>query len=138
MRQIGSAVAIFAAMVLAAVGENLSYEQDATWRAPTAAIARENPLASRPELAAGGRKLFQKNCAECHGSNGSGMETKHSADLQLPVVQQQTDGTLFWKITNGNARKGMPSFSKLPEQQRWQLVLFLRTLKPNHLSTTVR
>ena len=129
MKRIGPAVAIFAAMVLAGVGENLAYQQDATWHPPAAAIARENPLASRPELAAGGRKLFQKNCAECHGSNGSGMETKHSADLQLPVVQQQTDGTLFWKITNGNARKGMPSFSKLPEQQRWQLVLYIRTLK---------
>ena len=129
MKRLGPAVAIFAAMVLAAVGENLAYQQDATWHPPAAAIARENPLASRPELAAGGRKLFQKNCAECHGSNGSGMETKHSADLQLPVVQQQTDGTLFWKITNGNARKGMPSFSKLPEQQRWQLVLYIRTLK---------
>lgn len=129
MKRIGPAVAIFVGMVLAAVGENLAYQQDATWHPPAAAIARENPLASRPELAAGGRKLFQKNCAECHGSNGSGMETKHSADLQLPVVQQQTDGTLFWKITNGNARKGMPSFSKLPEQQRWQLVLYIRTLK---------
>ena len=121
--------ALFAAMALIAAGENVSYQQDASWHPPTAAIARENPLATKPELAAGGRKLFQKNCAECHGSNGSGMETKHSADLQLPVVQQQTDGTLFWKITNGNARKGMPSFSKLPEQQRWQLVLYLRTLK---------
>ena len=129
MKRIGPAVALFAGIAIAALGENLSYQQDATWRAPAAAIGRENPLASRPELAAGGRKLFQKNCAECHGSNGSGMETKHSADLQLPVVRQQTDGTLFWKITNGNARKGMPSFSKLPEQQRWQLVLYIRTLK---------
>jgi len=138
MKRIGPAVALFAAIAIAAVGENLSYQQDATWHAPDAAVARENPLAAKPELAAGGRKLFQKNCAECHGAAGSGMEKKHSADLQLPVVQQQTDGTLFWKITNGNARKGMPSFSKLPEQQRWQLVLFLRTLKPDHLSTTDR
>ena len=129
MRQIGPALAIFAAMVLVAMGENLSYQQDATWRAPAAAIARENPLASRPELSAGGRKLFQKNCAECHGADGTGMQTKRSADLQLPVVQRQTDGTLFWKITNGNAKKGMPSFSKLPEQQRWQVVLYLRKLK---------
>ena len=58
------------------------------------------------------------------------MEKKHSADLQLPVVQEQSDGVLFWKITNGNARKGMPSFSKLPELQRWQIVLYIRTLKP--------
>jgi hypothetical protein len=36
---------------------------------------------------------------------------------------------LFWKITNGNTDRGMPSFSKLPELQRWQLVLYLRTLR---------
>ena len=58
------------------------------------------------------------------------MEKKHSADLQLPVVQSQSDGVLFWKITNGNARRGMPSFSKLPELQRWQLVLYVRKLRP--------
>ena len=54
---------------------------------------------------------------------------KHAADLQLPVVQQQTDGTLFWKITNGNPDRGMPSFSNVPELQRWQIVLYLRSFK---------
>jgi len=54
---------------------------------------------------------------------------KHAADLQLPVVQSQSDGALFWKITNGNPDRGMPSFSRLPELQRWQLVLYLRTLQ---------
>jgi hypothetical protein len=48
--------------------------------------------------------------------------------LQLPLVQQQSDGVLFWKITNGNTRRGMPSFSKLPELQRWQIVLYIRRL----------
>jgi|SRR5690348_13894513 len=112
-----------------AAGQNASYRQDPQWIAPATAIAKANPLADKPETAAGGKKLFMRNCAECHGPNGAGMEKKHSADLQLPLVQQQSDGTLFWKITNGNAPKGMPSFSRIPELQRWQLVLFLRTLK---------
>jgi mono/diheme cytochrome c family protein len=110
-------------------GQNPSYQQDLQWVAPATAMARPNPLADKPETAAGGKKLFLRNCAECHGANGAGIEKKHSADLQLPVVQQQSDGALFWKITNGNAPKGMPSFSRLPELQRWQLILFLRTLK---------
>jgi mono/diheme cytochrome c family protein len=114
---------------LCAAGQNPSYQQDPQWIAPAVAIAKANPLADKPETAAGGKKLFLRNCAECHGPNGAGMEKKHSADLQLPLVQQQSDGTLFWKITNGNAPKGMPSFSRIPELQRWQLVLFLRTLK---------
>jgi len=121
-----------------AVAQNLAYRQDPNWRVPPAAASRPNPLATKPETAAGGKKLFQRNCVECHGSQGTGLEKKHSADLQLPVVQEQSDGTLFWKITNGNAGKGMPSFSKLPELQRWQLVLYVRTLKSDHLSTTMR
>jgi len=123
----GSVLAAF--LAASCFAQNPNYQPDPEWRAPTQAQARENPLAARPELAAGGRKLFVRNCAECHGRDGAGLEKIHSADLQLPVVQQESDGALFWKITNGNARRGMPSFSKIPELQRWQIVLYVRTLK---------
>jgi mono/diheme cytochrome c family protein len=109
--------------------ENLSYVPDPNWKAPANAAARANPLAGKPALAAGGRKLFNRECVECHGEDAKGLEKKHSANLHLEVVQDQTNGTLFWKITNGNPDRGMPSFSKLPEAQRWQLVLYIRTLK---------
>jgi len=108
--------------------QNPSYQPDTNWRPSTAAEAKRNPVGKKPGVAAGGKKLFQRNCVECHGDDGSGLEKKHSADLQLPVVQSQTEGALFWKITNGNPDRGMPSFSRLPELQRWQLVLYLRTL----------
>jgi len=121
-------VAVLCLFAASLVAQNPAYQPDAGWRAPSDAAARPNPLASRPETAAGGRKLFVRNCVECHGKNGAGNEKKHSADLQLPIVQQQSDGELFWKITNGNLHRGMPSFSKLPELQRWQIVLYLRTL----------
>lgn len=114
------------------LAQNTAYQPDPDWRAPQAATAKPNPLASKPEAAAGGKKLFLRNCTECHGQDGSGLMKKHAADLQLPVVQSQSDGTLFWKITNGNPDRGMPSFSKLPEPQRWQLVLFIRKLKPEN------
>jgi mono/diheme cytochrome c family protein len=117
--------------LVAAHGQNTAYQQDPGWRAPAEAAARLNPLASHPEAAGGGEKLFKRNCVECHGENGTGIEKKHAANLQLPMVQQQSDGTLFWKITNGNPDRGMPSFSRLPELQRWQLVLYLRKLKPS-------
>ena len=39
------------------------------------------------------------------------------------------DGEIYWKITEG--RKPMPSFkNQLSDEQRWQLVNFLRTLVP--------
>ena len=115
-----------AALLLA---QNVNYQPDAKWRAPEEAAARKNPLAEKPERAAGGRKLFKRNCVECHGDSGQGL--KKAADLQLPVVQDQSDGALFWKITNGNPDHGMPSFSGIPELQRWQIVLHLRALKPS-------
>jgi mono/diheme cytochrome c family protein len=112
-----------------AAAQNLKYAPDAKWRPPTEAAAKTNPLAQKPELASGGKKLFTRNCVECHGHNGEGL--KKAADLQLPIVQEQSDGTLYWKITNGNPDRGMPSFSQIPELQRWQIVLYLRRLKQN-------
>jgi len=106
--------------------QNINYQQDPKWRAPEEATMKPNPLADKPELTAGGKKLFRRNCVECHGESGQGL--KKAADLQLPVVQEQSDGTLYWKITNGNPDHGMPSFSGIPELQRWQIVLYLRTL----------
>jgi len=112
----------------AAFAQNTSYKQDSTWRPPDQAATRKNPLAENKNAAGGGAKLFQRHCAECHGPTGTGL--KKAANFTMPEVQSQSDGTLFWKITNGNADRGMPSFSQLPELQRWQLVLHLRTLTP--------
>ena len=105
---------IFTSLVLCA--QNLNYQPSHRWQPPAEAAARPNPLAQRPETAAGGGKLFLRHCAECHGDDGGGL--KRAADLQLPAVQEQSDGALFWKITNGNRGPGMPSFSRLPELQK--------------------
>lgn len=121
---LGFLLAVLAVTVLA---QNLSYQPDPDWRAPEPAAARTSPLSPSEEIVGGGRKLFQRHCAECHGEDGSGR--KKSADLQLPMVQLQSDGTLFWKITNGNPRRKMPSWARLPELQRWQLVAYIRTLR---------
>jgi len=115
-------------LALPATAQNVRYAQDPNWVAAPEAAAKPNPLAGKTQAVAGGRKLFLRHCAQCHNRDGSGL--KNAADLQLPFVQNQSDGTLFWKISNGNLPHGMPSFSNLPELQRWQIVLFLRTLRP--------
>ena len=53
----------------------------------------------------------------------------HSQEMETDgyFAHNSFDGTLFWKVSSGNARQGMPPFSYLPEAQRWQLVLWLRT-----------
>src|ERR1039458_2643568 len=48
----------------------------------------------------------------------------------LGQVQQASPGTLFWILTNGVVRRGMPVWSKLPEPQRWQIVSYLKPLTP--------
>lgn len=102
-------------------------ERDFEWVALPRAATKTNPLASRPEAAAGGRKLFLRRCSTCHGESGHG--TDRAPDLTAVDVQAQSDGALFWKISGGNTRSGMPAFSFLPEPQRWQLVMHLRRLE---------
>jgi hypothetical protein len=56
--------------------------------------------------------------------------TRKAPSLLADEVQQATPGTLFWLLTNGVARRGMPVWSKLPEAQRWQLVSFIKAMTP--------
>ncbi len=117
---------ILVVMLTPLTAQNLSYQQDSKWQAPPEAVAKVNPLAGKTQLAAGGKKIFLRDCAQCHRTDGTGLQS--AANLTLPVVQQQSDGALFWKITQGNPGRKMPSASGLPDMQRWQIVLFLRTL----------
>lgn len=107
--------------------DRAQHHYDQLAKAPEKARARSNPLVGDPDAPAAGRKLFEQHCAECHGSSAAG-GTK-APSLRAEEVQQATDGTLFWILTNGVVRRGMPVWSKLPEPQRWQLVLYIRTLR---------
>ncbi len=95
--------------------------------APAKARERKNPFAGDPQAMAAGGKLFEQHCAECHGIKAGG--TRKGPSLLQEEVQQATPGTLFWILSNGVVRRGMPVWSKLPEQQRWQIVTFLQSLK---------
>ena len=95
-------------------------------KVPPKAAVRRNPLESDPESVAAGAKLFEQHCSECHGANAGG--GKKGPSLRVEQVQQATPGTLFWLLTNGVVRKGMPVWSRLPEPQRWQLVTYVKSL----------
>ena len=95
---------------------------------PKKAVARRNPLENDPEAVAAGANLFDQHCAECHGDMAEG--GRKAPSLLADPVQQATPGTLFWILTNGVVRRGMPVWSKLPEPQRWQLVRYLKSLGP--------
>jgi len=97
-------------------------------KAPQSAVTRHNPLENDPDAVAAGDKLFERHCSECHGKTAEG--TKKGPSLRVPDVQQASPGTLFWLVTNGVVRRGMPVWSKLPEPQRWQLVSYIKSLTP--------
>jgi mono/diheme cytochrome c family protein len=95
-------------------------------KAPKKAVARRNPMEHDPEAVAAGANLFDQHCAECHGATAEG--GRKGPSLLAPQVQQATPGTIFWILTNGVVRRGMPVWSKLPEPQRWQLVSYIKSL----------
>ncbi len=95
-------------------------------KAPEKARRRANPLQNDPDAVAAGAILFEQHCAECHGN--AGREGKRGPSLHAAEVQGATPGAIFWILTNGVVRKGMPVWSKLPEPQRWQLVRYIQSL----------
>ncbi len=99
---------------------------EALAEAPQKARSRTNPFEGNPRQATAGGKLFAQHCSQCHGPKAGG--TTHGPSLMSAEVQQATPGTIFWVLTNGVVRRGMPVWSKLPEQERWQIVTFLRSI----------
>jgi mono/diheme cytochrome c family protein len=95
-------------------------------KAPEKAIPKRNPLFQDPNAFAAGRLLFERHCSECHGNNAEG--GKKGPSLRAKEVQNAAPGAIFWILTNGVVRRGMPVWSKLPEPQRWQLVTYIKSL----------
>ena len=103
-------------------------DQRGTWLAKVPAKDRDrpNPLSNDPQANDAGAKIFARNCASCHGKDARG--TGRRPSLRTPRVQTATDGELQWLLHNGSIAQGMPSWSSLPEVQRWQLVRYLHSL----------
>ena len=96
-------------------------------KVPEKARAKPNPFQADPNAVAAGGKLFEQHCAECHGMKAEG--TKRGPSLLKEQVKEATPGTIFWILTNGVVRHGMPVWSKLPEPERWQIVTFLKSFR---------
>jgi len=103
------------------------------WAAPDAEKGKKNPVAAGKKAVEQGEKVAKVNCASCHGAKGKGdgaaaaALTPKPADWTAKKVQDETDGSLFWKISTG--RGAMPPWKHLPENDRWALVHYLRSLK---------
>lgn len=78
--------------------------------------------------------MFNQMCAICHGNKGDGKDVggvslnPKPADFLSINVKNETDGAIFWKMTNG--KSPMASYKDmLTENQRWQLVTYIRQLE---------
>ena len=103
------------------------------WTAPAAEKAKKNPLPADKKIVDQGQKVAQINCVSCHGAKGKGdgaaavALNPKPADWTSSRVQDESDGELFWKISNG--RGAMPPWKHLPENDRWAAIRYIRSLK---------
>jgi glucose/arabinose dehydrogenase/cytochrome c5 len=93
--------------------------------APSSASDLKNPDAGKKDAADAGAKLYAANCSACHGPSGRG--SGNLPALASGATQSAKDGETFWFITKGDVDNGMPAWGQLPEQQRWQIVTFLKS-----------
>jgi mono/diheme cytochrome c family protein len=123
-------------LLLAAISISVVFAiyQNRQWKIPEEAKLRRNPLESTPQALAAARVIYLDKCVQCHGETGKGDGPDAAMYYPSPAslidskrMSGVTDGELFYEISVG--RKPMPAFKKrLTEEQRWQLVLFVRSL----------
>jgi mono/diheme cytochrome c family protein len=122
-------VAIVALTLVAGAAVTSAWAQG-PWNAPGDAKKTKNPVKG----VGNAKKNVETNCVTCHGASGKGdgpaaaaLPPPKPADWTSAKVQAESDGELFWKISNG--RGAMPPWKHLPEKDRWEIVNYIRTLK---------
>jgi mono/diheme cytochrome c family protein len=95
-------------------------------KAPANCRDRKNPYDGQSDAIAAGEKLFRQHCAECHGDDALGRG--HAVNLHSAGVQNATPGELAWFLRNGNLTHGMPPWAGIPEQRRWQIIAYVKSL----------
>jgi mono/diheme cytochrome c family protein len=130
-------VVVLGAVVLSACGGAPA----ATTRvAPPADFAsKTNPVAGNADAAAKGKTQYTALCQSCHGEKGLGDGPAGSALTPKPVnlkltAAEASDAYIFWRISEGGAmdpfKSSMPAHkSTLKEDQIWQLVTYVKSLK---------
>jgi mono/diheme cytochrome c family protein len=120
--------------VASAAAEKQKKKETKEWKVPAREARRANPVAADEKSIAAGKKLYVQECLDCHGGRGRG-DGAGARDLDAPMpdlsdskLWKQSDGSLFYKITEG--REPMPGTEELSEEQRWHLVNYVRTLAP--------
>ena len=120
------AMLVATAGLAAAFGEK-GERQPLYKRAPEKFQQMANPLAGDTHAIEIGRRLFDRSCASCHVPDSEGRSK--GPHLAAEGLREAAPGALFWVIKSGNAAKGMPGFSQLPDKQKWQIVTYIHSLE---------
>ena len=97
-------------------------------RVPAKDHARANPLSEQPEAATAGALVYREHCQQCHKANARGAGHKRPS-LHSERLRSASDGDIEWFLRQGDLGHGMPSWSSLPEAQRWQVIAYLRSIQ---------
>jgi mono/diheme cytochrome c family protein len=95
-----------------------------------------NPVKSTPASITAGASAYKKYCAFCHGVDAKGNGPLAPKDSNPPNltdatwIHGSTDGEIFGVILNGaGGTSKMVGFKgKMPDQDIWHIVNFLRSL----------
>jgi high-affinity iron transporter len=94
-------------------------------------------LPRKPIDVAAGERLYQSNCASCHGPHGLGdgaaaatLNPKPPAIGAASAMAGVAPAMMFRKVSVGVAGTAMPAFaSKLTADDRWNIVMYLGSLR---------
>jgi mono/diheme cytochrome c family protein len=118
---------VLAGAVLVGAVSAQVHPSSALQKAPESFRLMSNPYTGDPEAALAGAKLFRRNCASCHGADAGG--TPEGPGLRSPAMRSASPGAVFWVLRNGVLQRGMPSWSHLTEQRRWQIIAWLKSVQ---------
>ena len=135
MKKILFAMFVLTALALSACGSGTPVPTATLAPVPADFAGKTNPLDANADAIALGAKTFKRQCETCHGETAHGdgpasvglnPRPGNLVDLQKVVK----DDYIFWRISAGKEGTAMVAWKGvLKEEQIWQIVAFLHTLK---------
>lgn len=129
---------LFVGTVLMAFGltqvMNAQQKKGEPWTIPAEYKKMANPVTKDDASVKAGQVSYMKNCASCHGKTGLGdgpkgrMTKTFPGDFSGAAFQGYADGEMFYQTKFG--RGEMPAYDKkIPDNEMWSIVNYMRTLK---------
>jgi mono/diheme cytochrome c family protein len=92
-----------------------------------------SPIQPSDDVYFAGAKVYEMNCAVCHGLPGQEQTPIAKGEFPKPPkllegkgVSDDPAGVTYWKVANGIRLTGMPGFqASLTREQMWQVSLLL-------------